>query len=31
VGKGLARDAAVVDTCDRLLSLLRNRIPTENP
>jgi SRSO17 transposase len=30
VGKGLARDAAVVDTCDRLLSLLRNRIPTEN-
>jgi hypothetical protein len=30
VGKGFARDAAVVDTIDRALSLLRNKIPTEN-
>jgi hypothetical protein len=30
VGKGFARDAAVVGACDRLLSLLRNKIP-ENP
>jgi hypothetical protein len=30
VGKGVARDAAVVGACDRLLSVLRNRIPAEN-
>jgi len=30
VGKGFARDAAVVDTLDRGLPLLRNKIPTEN-
>jgi hypothetical protein len=30
VGKGLARDTAVVDMCDRLVSLLRNRIPAQN-
>ena len=31
VGKGFARDAAVVGACDRLLSVLRNRIPAANP
>ena len=30
VGKGFARDAAVVDTFDRVLSLLRHKIPTKN-
>jgi hypothetical protein len=30
-GRGFARDAAVVDTLDRVLSLLRNKIPGENP
>jgi hypothetical protein len=30
VGKGLARDAAVVGAADRVLFLLRNKIPTEN-
>ena len=30
VGKGFARDAAVVGAFDRLLSLLRNKIPAEN-
>ena len=30
VGKGFARDAAVVDTFDRVLSLLQNRIRTTN-
>jgi SRSO17 transposase len=30
VGKGFARDAAVVDTLNRVLSLLRNKIPAEN-
>lgn len=30
VGKGFARDAAVVGACDRLLSVLRNRIPAAN-
>ena len=31
VGNGFARDAAVVGACDRLLSVLRNRIPAANP
>jgi len=31
VGKGSARDTAVVGALDRLLSLLRNEIPAENP
>jgi SRSO17 transposase len=30
VGKGFARDTAVVGACDRLLSVLRNRISPEN-
>jgi len=30
VGKGFARDAAVVDTLDRLLSRLRNKIPAKH-
>ena len=30
VGKGFARDAAVVDPVDRVLSLLRHKISTEN-
>jgi SRSO17 transposase len=30
VGKGLARDTAVVGALDRLLSMLRNEIPAEN-
>jgi SRSO17 transposase len=30
VGKGFARDATVVGAVDRVLSLLRNKIPTEN-
>jgi len=30
VGKGFARDTAVVGACDRLLSVLRNKIPHEN-
>jgi SRSO17 transposase len=30
VGKGFARDAAVVDPVDRILSLLRNKIPAGN-
>ena len=30
VGKGFARDAAVVDTLNRVLSLLRNKIPAKN-
>jgi SRSO17 transposase len=30
VGKGFARDAAVVDPVDRMLSLLRSKISTEN-
>ena len=30
VGKGFARDAAVVGAVDRVLSLLRNKIPAEN-
>lgn len=30
VGKGFARDPAVVDPVDRALSLLRNKIPTKN-
>jgi len=29
VGKGFACDAAVVDTSDRVLSLLRNKISNE--
>jgi SRSO17 transposase len=30
VGKGVARDTAVVDTVNRVLSLLRNKIPAKN-